>query len=474
MKQNVTLGGLSALGFALRAIVTLSAVTLAMVPAAAPALADENSVNSAIVPAVCDSARFQNQCQRMAEGDIDLLMVGDSITEFWENAGREVWDEFYGHRKVLNFGISGERTEHILWRIDNAPMKSISPKMVVVMIGTNNVGHGTNTPEETLPGIVMIVDRFRALYPDAKILLLSVFPRGAAPWDPLRQAVNTINDGLNARYGDGQVDNVSYLDISSLFLTPEGFLPAELMPDFLHPRAAGYELWAAAMEPAIAKTLGDIPFDATEGGYAPDSWQLARHQEKCQMLETADPRLLLIGDSITHFWEEAGKPVWEQYYGDKRAVNLGISGDKTENVLWRVANAPLEKVHPKGICLLIGVNNISVGRRPVDAALGVRAIVEALRAKCPEAAIIVQKVFPWGAAEDRPQRQDRVDALNRMIPAMLLGIDGVRIVDLTGRFVNAEGNIIPEMMPDLTHPNRFGYEIWGSAMDQTVREMLAR
>ena len=459
-KQTFPLLGLLALGF----------FTLAAAPARAFL---DGGRNTAIVPEACGGARFQNQCRQMEKGDIDLLMVGDSITEFWETAGRGVWDQFYGARKVLNFGVSGERTEHILWRIDHAPMDKISPKMVVVMIGTNNVGHGTNTPEQTLPGIEMIVERFRALYPEAKILLMAVFPRGAAASDPLRRAVETINEGLEARYGAGRAGGVTYLDIASLFLTPEGFLPAELMPDFLHPSAAGYQLWAAAMEPYITEALGDIPFDATQGGYPEGAWQLARHRAKCQELESGDARILLVGDSITHFWEEAGRPAWERYYGDKNAVNLGVSGDKTENVLWRVANAPIEKSRPKGIFLLIGVNNVSVGRRPIDAALGVRAIVEALRAKCPDSAIIVQKVFPWGSAEDRPRKQDLVDTLNRMIPAMLLGIDNVRIVDLTGRFVSAEGNIIPEMMPDLTHPNQFGYEVWGSAMDQTVRELLA-
>ena len=112
-----------------------------------------------------DIDRYKQQAERMAQGDVDLLWVGDSITHFWENAGKEVWEKYYGNRKAMNFAISGDRTGHVLWRMANSPMDKISPKMTVVMIGTNNIGHKKpnsqemhSTPSETVEGIQAIVN----------------------------------------------------------------------------------------------------------------------------------------------------------------------------------------------------------------------------------------------------------------------------------------------------------------------------
>ena len=429
--------------------------------------------NMAITLENRDIERFHQQAERMAAGDVDVLMVGDSITHGWEGSGAGVWEKFYGNRKVMNFGIGGDRTGHVLWRIENSPMDKISPKLAVVMIGTNNVGHGSSTPEQTVEGIVMIVDRLKALYPEAKILLLSVFPRGATPGDKLRVAVNKINEGLVPIYGDGQVENVKLLDIGSLFLTGDGILPAELMPDFLHPNAAGYLLWASAIEPYVVEALGEAPAAVQESSNMNIDWWKERFEKNCERFKEGNVDLMMVGDSITHGWDGAGAAVWEKYYGDKNAINMGFGGDRTQQVLWRLNNMPLENVHPKGACLLIGINNLGCGERPQDIALGIRAVVLDLREKFPETKITVLKVFPWGRYGNQDKDQAPVDELNKMVAPMLLGIDNVRIVDLTEKFFDAEGKLTKEVMPDLLHPNAFGYEIWGNALDGIVKGMLA-
>ena len=419
-----------------------------------------------------DIERFHQQSERMAAGDVDVLMVGDSITHGWEGSGAAVWQQFYGNRKVMNFGIGGDRTGHVLWRIDHSPMDKISPKLAVVMIGTNNVGHGSSTPEQTVEGITMIVDRLKTHYPEAKILLLSVFPRGATPWDNMRVAVNKINEGLVPIYGDGKVENVTLLDIGSLFLTPDGFLPADLMPDFLHPNAAGYVLWASAIEPYIVEALGEAPASTQEASNMDVPWWKERFEKNCERFQEGNVNLLMVGDSITHGWDGTAA-VWEKYYGDKQAVNLGFGGDRTQNVLWRLNHMPLENVHPKGACLLIGINNLGCGDRPQDTALGIRAVTLNLREKFPETKIVVLKVFPWGAYGSQEKDQAQVNELNQMVAPMLLGIDNVKIVDLTPKFLDAEGKLTRTMMSDLLHPTGFGYEIWGNAMDGIVNGMLA-
>lgn len=211
-----------------------------------------------------DIPRFEEQKNRMLQGNVDILWVGDSITHFWETSGKAVWDKFYGKRNAMNFAISGDRTGHVLWRIENSPMDKISPKLIILMIGTNNIGHKKNnssemhsTPRETVEGVEAIVNRLRDLYPQAQLLLLDVFPRGNKPDDPLRIAVNEINSDLRKIYLDNKVENVKMYEIGNLFLDEEGILSPEIMPDFLHPNQKGYEIWANAIEPVVAEILGE-------------------------------------------------------------------------------------------------------------------------------------------------------------------------------------------------------------------------
>ena len=187
-------------------------------------------------------------------GNVDLLMIGDSITHGWEGGGKEVWNKYYGNRKAFNIGFSGDRTEHVLWRLDHEEVDGISPKLAVMMIGTNNVGHGSSTPAQTIEGVKAILAKLEKKLPETKVLLLAVFPRGADENDRLRKQVNEINEGLPA-LADGK--RVFYLDIGPKFLDENKVLPKSIMPDLLHPNAQGYEIWAEAIEPSVKKFLGE-------------------------------------------------------------------------------------------------------------------------------------------------------------------------------------------------------------------------
>ena len=183
------------------------------------------------------------------QGGHELVFIGDSITQGWEGHGKPVWDRYYGQRKALNLGYSGDRTEHVLWRLMNGELENVDPKLFVLMIGTNNTGHRQDPPEQTAEGIKLILELLQDRKPEAKILLLSVFPRDEKPDGKLRQ----INDAINGRiktFADG--DKVHWLDAGAAFLAPDGVLPAATMPDFLHPQLAGYEMWAKAIEKKIS------------------------------------------------------------------------------------------------------------------------------------------------------------------------------------------------------------------------------
>lgn len=185
---------------------------------------------------------------------VDLLMVGDSITHGWENGGKKVWEEHYAKRNALNIGFSGDRTEHVLWRLQHGAVKGISPKLAVIMIGTNNTGHRQDPAEETAAGIKAIIVELQKQLPETKILLLAIFPRGEKPDDRLRKLNTGINE-IIAGYDDGK--KVFFLDINAEFLDDDGTLPKSVMPDLLHPQAAGYATWAKAMESSIVKLMGE-------------------------------------------------------------------------------------------------------------------------------------------------------------------------------------------------------------------------
>ena len=246
----------------------LFAVTLLVFPTAcchvrpvstpAPALA--GNPNMATNPVPRDPKwikRHEGFVQEARKGGVDILFMGDSITDGWRGRGTNVWNQFYAPRHAANFGISGDRTQHVLWRIDRGELEGIHPKVVVLMIGTNNTGKEDDhkTPRNTVPevaeGVQAVVNDIRARLPDSKILLLAIFPRGILD-DPQRAQVALINT-LIAKLDDGKM--VRFLDIGPTFLEFDGTLPRSIMPDLLHPNAKGYRIWADAMEPALDEMM---------------------------------------------------------------------------------------------------------------------------------------------------------------------------------------------------------------------------
>lgn len=198
------------------------------------------------------------------EGQAQLVFLGDSITAGWSGGGKEVWAKYWEPLKAANFGIGGDRTEHVLWRLDHGNFDGLKPKEIVLMIGTNNTGHVGRpqkeldgavyqcTPQQTAEGVKAIVDQLKQKCPGARILLLAIFPRGATPSDKLRQQNEEVN-GIIKKLADNKT--VYWLDINSKFLQPDGTLSKDIMPDLLHPNAKGYEIWAEAIEPKVKELL---------------------------------------------------------------------------------------------------------------------------------------------------------------------------------------------------------------------------
>jgi lysophospholipase L1-like esterase len=183
------------------------------------------------------------------EGKVDLLLVGDSITDGWRGKKPlKAWTDKYS---VYNIGIGGDQTQHVIWRLDQGEVEGISPKVAMLMIGTNNLGG--HTDEQIVAGITKIVQQLNTKLPNTKVLLLGVFPRSPKAEDKARGRIKAINEAI-AKLDDGG-KKVKYLDIGQKFLTEDGTLTKEIMPDALHPNEKGYQIWVDAVTPTIEELM---------------------------------------------------------------------------------------------------------------------------------------------------------------------------------------------------------------------------
>jgi lysophospholipase L1-like esterase len=230
-------------------------------PAQTNAPADASAgahVNTAIIPVPRTGSVTNRQAlvlrrAKEAPGDYDIEFIGDSITQGWETRGSNVWAQYYGKRKLINFGVGGDRTQHVLWRFEQGQLDGINAKAAVVMIGTNNSNKEDNTEADILEGVTAIVNQIRERQPNTKILLMSIFPRGKT-FSPQRGKILQVNEAL-AKLDDGK--NIFYFDIGPQLIESDGSISRSMMVDYLHPGQAGYEIWAAAIEPKLKEILGE-------------------------------------------------------------------------------------------------------------------------------------------------------------------------------------------------------------------------
>jgi lysophospholipase L1-like esterase len=220
---------------------------------AQPAAAPVDQVNTAVVPLMHTGQRTETVLQTAKDhpGKCDIVFIGDSITQGWEGGGKNVWQKYYGKRKCLNFGVSGDRTQHVLWRFEHGQLDGIKPKAAVLMIGTNNSNKDDNSEAEILQGVQLIVKQIRERLPQTRVLVVGIFPRGRT-FSTQRGKIVQINQAL-ARLADGKM--IHYIDFGSQLIEADGSISKEVMPDYLHLSERGYEIWAQAIAPTLKKLL---------------------------------------------------------------------------------------------------------------------------------------------------------------------------------------------------------------------------
>jgi lysophospholipase L1-like esterase len=187
-------------------------------------------------------------------GNIDLLFLGDSITDGWRSGGKAIWDKYFAPLKAANFGISGDRTEHVIWRLRNGELEGLQPKVSVVMIGTNN----GDSPADVAQGIKTILNDVHDRHPKCKILLLGIFPRSEKATDGARTKNEEVNKLISKFVTFADTRRVAYLDIGAKFLAADGTLPKDIMPDLLHPNEKGYQIWADAIIDKVKQLLQEV------------------------------------------------------------------------------------------------------------------------------------------------------------------------------------------------------------------------
>ena len=445
--------------------------------------------------------QMKRHAEKMAfvtNGGEKVVFIGDSITHFWETAGKAQWAKYFakGPRKALDLGTSADRTEHVLWRItDGGELDGYEAKVILLMIGTNNTGHfppENETPIDTIMGIRRILDVIKEKQPNARTILTAIFPRGESPSDEHRRRNDVVNKEI-ATFADGK--SVIWCDFSDKFLDAQGRLSRELFPDLLHPNARGYEIWAGAVIPLIDRCLAAdtdevipsvwpsspvgyeygnrIPAMAIRGS---NYWPTRYLEKRNEIVDgSGEYDIVMVGDSITHRWEREGgegRVLFSELKKTYRILNLGYGGDRTEHVAWRMENGELDGYKAKLFTLMIGTNNTGHFRNtpPADIAAGVKRILGDIRVKHPEAKVVLMPIFPRGATPD-----DKLRVNNEKVNAIIRDFaDGETVLwlDFNAKFL-AEGGTLPrDVMPDLLHPNAKGYEIWWSALAPAVREIV--
>ncbi|KQM64476.1 acetylhydrolase [Sphingomonas sp. Leaf17] len=429
--------------------------------------------------------------------DPQVLLIGDSITNNYDKATPPdedfagTWAQFYAPRRAINLGFSGDTTANLLWRLDHGEVDGLNPRVAVVLIGTNDTGRAGRTAAQTEEGIDAVVADLSRRLPTTRILLLGLLPSAISPAKSAADAA--VNAYLARRYaGDPRV---AYLDVGSIFQASDGTLDTRLFYDprlswhgaALHPDTVGQRRMAEAIEPTLAALLGTPPRVAltamTDVNTATvpvpwlerDSYDWYPRHRAVMGLHGMKPEVVLIGDSITHFWagppaaaRVSGPQAWARVFGGMAVANLGFGWDRTQNVLWRLRSGEFDGMAPDWVVLNIGTNNLTGttnarASTPAEVVAGVAAIVRDVKARSPHSRIALMAIFPRGDTATDPLRVT-IARTNRLLADRFARDPAVRFIDIAGRFLRPDGTLDRALLPDGTHPDDAGYALWADAL----------
>ena len=416
------------------------------------------------------------------DGGSEVVFLGDENIHFYEAGwgGEAVWLKYWAGEpyKALNLGFSGDCIENVLWRItDGGELDGYSAKVIVLSAGINNIVSRGAPVGDVIDGVRCMLRAIAERQPRARTVLCALLPRGGVPGRPYQDRLDAVNREI-CKFADGR--SVIWCDFSDIFVN---------VPNL----AEGYEIWTAALMPMVNEALrgGGLPiaprFPAKprvvdDSLSAPDAvrpvtrimepnrnrgtdwWgrRFAEHRDFVARHKTVD--LVMVGDSITHFWESYGGAAYAALTNRLTVLNCGYGGDQTQNVLWRLMHGELDGYRAKTVMLTIGTNNNGIrGYNPTNTAAGVKACLDVIARKQPQAKVLLCAIPPRAVGTaDGDTAKDGADARNRETNALIEKFaDGRRVVwvDFRGRFL-VDGKIPKSLMGDFIHPTEKGYAIW--------------
>ena len=366
---------------------------------------------------------FLDHIRRARSQRTDMILDGDSITDYWQSTGRSVFEKIFAPRRAIDFGISGNHTENVIWRVEHGELDTLHPKLAMLLIGVNNSG---SPVPDVVAGVTKVVQLYREKCPEMHVLLLGIFPHGHLPTDPAREQVRQTN-ALLAKLDDGA--HVTFLDIGEKFLQSDGTMSPEVMPDFLHPSLKGYEIWGDAVQalvdkycavdatpPAAVPTLTTAQVAAA---VPPQAWPypleapagtpstafpmyyvgwLRGFQQNLDRLKQGPCDLVFDGDTVLMNFPGAANTIVRTRYGNIKWLDLAMYGDQVQQMLWRVRHGSLDGQNPKLIVILAGAANL--GQEVGEVAGGTKLLLNEYKKRCPGAHILLLGVLPRGANDD--------------------------------------------------------------------------
>ena len=454
-------------------ITGLTLTTLADIAAVTPATRDDNWMK-----------RHEKHLKLAQAGGAPIIFIGDSITENWTHPdrGRVVWNRFFneGVTKALNFGISADRTEHILWRVENGELDGFEAKLVVLMAGINNIDQRSfenEPPADTIIGIKTLLNAIKKHQPKAKILLHPIFPRAD---EGKQRRIDVVNFEL-WKFCDGI--NIFWCDFNDKLTTADGRYPCNIAPDGLHPNTIGYEIWASMVLPYARAAVADaempvqrfparvmnsqVGFGVADKTITPMTgmeyrmhWfeRLRKHRQAIAENTSKKYDVVFCGDSITELWESYGKEVYPDITNRFQVLNLGYCGDCTEHLLWRLKNGEGHGYRAKLFMVMIGTNNAWWYEAKTKHE-GIIKVVNTIKELHPEAKILLMPIFPRGEAPDNVYRKANAEASEKAGVAFA-NDPKVIYLDINSKFLTDEGVLPKAMFPDFLHPKTAGYRIW--------------
>ncbi|WP_269522742.1 GDSL-type esterase/lipase family protein [Coraliomargarita parva] len=457
-----------------------SALALCLLSAAQ--LFAATNTNSSTTPKMQDSwGDHHRALVQEAEDNADkiqIVLLGDSITYRWTvGAGKEIRQERYDPHGVINLGISADQIQHVLWRLENGEMAPLHPKMVLLMIGTNNLYNRSN--EEIAYGVWKIVEYIRSHHPETRVLVQAIFPR-SRPAGRMEQ-IHKINDYL-AKLDDGKM--VKFIDFGEVFLNPDGSLNETWFTDGLHPeKPEAFTAWADSIQAIVDQWLATAPVANVPPPSAPvetpedltiiqpasrNDW-LYKYNRFLEETERSEGHLLFLGDITMSKWQRGLGDLYRDTYRQYAPVFGAMWGNRTENILWQLKNMPAKNIDPQLVILQMQENLTAGSTTPEEVAAGVAAIVNTLKGLYPQTEILLESALP----EIRGERVlvfGSIETYNQLLKDFSKQDPKVHFLNLTEIFQDEPAQLIPNRFK----PTAEAYTKWAEARAPIIEQVMSR